>query len=219
MIRLRGNHTYTPNKCSDTLSSGLPRPRQQQQQQQLLLQTGSPGPGIIYLKLPAPLGNMKPLFCGLQGNSVQGRRHFLNARGDEDEGLLRPGQSGVEGAVFFQIFLCQKCELFNRQDSKCLASYTDVSEAFPLQLNSQKNLTGSSSAPDNKPQLHQVLSSIVTYNRTQRPRSTGAIRHCLSDDGITQTNSEKERENSYEGRKHLLYVSLVLMALEMLGNS
>lgn len=32
---------------------------------------------------------------------MQGRRHFLNARGDEDEGLLRPGQSGVEGAVFF----------------------------------------------------------------------------------------------------------------------
>lgn len=51
--------------------------------------------------------------------------------------------------------------------------------ALSLYLFSENNLTGSSSAPDNKPCFCQVLSSIVTCNGTQWPHRTFLL-CCLS---------------------------------------
>lgn len=50
---------------------------------------------------------------------------------------------------------------------------------------------GSSSAPDNKLQLCQVLSSIVIYNRTQWPCSTRPVPRGLSDDGASQRKTQQ----------------------------
>ena len=64
--------------------------------------------------------------------------------------------------------------------------------ALPSWLFSGNNLTGSSSAPDNKPWLCQVLSSIVTYNGTQWPCSTQPVPRRLSNDSVTQRKALRE---------------------------
>ncbi len=56
----------------------------------VLLKTGLPGPGIIHLKLPAPLGNVNPLLWSA-GQQCARQASVWDARGDGDDKLWRMG--------------------------------------------------------------------------------------------------------------------------------